>query len=141
MGEADIKAILEKAKVIAVVGLSGDSTKDSYRIAAYLQQHGYRIVPVNPFVEEVLGEKSYKSLLEVPVEVQKTIDVVDVFRKSQDVPPIVEQAIELKQRFGRLLAVWLQKGIINEEAALRARMAGLLVVMDRCLMVEHRNHA
>ena len=141
MGEADVKAILEKTKVIAVVGLSGDSTKDSYRVAAYLQHHGYRIIPVNPFVEEVLGEKSYKSLLEVPVEVQKTIDVVDVFRKAQDVSPIAEQAIELKQRYGKLLAVWLQKGIINEEAASVGRKAGLLVVMDRCLMVEHRNRA
>ena len=78
---------------MVVVGLSKEPEKDSYRVSAYLQQHGYRIIPVNPFVDEVLGEKSYKSLLDIPVETQKTIDIVDIFRKPEDVPPIVEQAI------------------------------------------------
>jgi predicted CoA-binding protein len=103
-----------------------------------MQQHGYRIIPVNPFVDEVLGEKSYKSLLEIPVETQKTIDIVDIFRKTTDVPPIVEQAIQLKATFGRSFVVWMQVGIVNEQAAETARRAGLFVIMDKCLMVEQR---
>ncbi len=138
MGQNQISDILKKYRVIAIVGLSKDSSKDSYRVAAYLQQHGYRIIPVNPFVDQVLGEKSYKSLLEIPAEIQKTIDIVDIFRRSEDVPPIVQQAIELKRKFERPFVVWMQLGIVNEEAAEAARHAGLAVVMDKCLMVEHR---
>jgi predicted CoA-binding protein len=130
---------LKKYKVIAVVGLSKEPGKDSHHVAAYLKQHGYRIIPVNPFVDEVLGEKSYKSLLEIPDEIQKTIDIVDIFRRSEDVPPIVQQAIELKRMVGRPFVVWMQLGIVNEEAAEAARRAGLVVVMDKCLMVEHQH--
>ena len=93
MSQDQIREILRKAKTIAVVGLSKKPEKDSCRVSAYLQQHGYRIIPVNPFVDEVLGEKSYKSLLDIPVEIQKTIDIVDIFRKPEDIPPVVEQAI------------------------------------------------
>ncbi len=138
MSESQIKETMEKSKVIAVVGLSKNPDKDSHRVASYLQKNGYRIIPVNPTVDEVLGEKSYKSLLDLPMELQKTIDMVDVFRRSEAVLPIVEQAISLKMRFGRLFAVWMQLGIVNEEAAKAARDSGLVVVMDRCLMVEHR---
>jgi uncharacterized protein len=131
------KDILENTKAIAIVGLSNDPEKPSFRVAAFLKQHGYRIVPVNPFVDKVLGEKSYKSLLDIPKNIQKVIDVVDVFRKPKDVVLIVNQAIQLKASVGRPFVVWMQLGIVNEEAAEAARQAGLTVVMNRCLMVEH----
>jgi hypothetical protein len=136
-----IKEILQKYKVIAVVGLSKELGKDSHRVSAYLKQHGYQIIPVNPFAEEVLGEKSYPSLLDIPTEIQKTIEIVDIFRPAGDVPPIMEQAIKLKQKNGKPVVVWMQLGIINEEAADAGRRAGLIVVMDKCLMVEHRHLA
>lgn len=138
MSELEIRDILEKSKTIAVVGLSKELGKASHRVSAYLQQHGYRIIPVNPFATKVLGEKSYNSLLDIPLEIQKTIDIVDVFRRSEDVPPIVEQTIQLKVKFGKPSVVWMQLGIINEQAAEVARRAGLIVVMNKCLMVEHR---
>jgi predicted CoA-binding protein len=141
LGEDQIKAILKKYKVIAVVGLSKELEKDSHRVSAYLKQHGYRIIPVNPFADEVLGEKSYPSLLEIPPEIQKTIEIVDIFRPSKDVPPIVEQVIKLKQTYGKPFVVWMQLGIVNEQAAEAARRAGLIVVMDKCLMVEHHRLA
>ena len=141
MGEDQIKDILKKYKVIAVVGLSKELEKDSHRVSAYLKQHGYRIVPVNPFADEVLDEKSYKSLLDIPPEIQKTIEIVDIFRPSKDVPPIVEQVIKLKQTYGKPFVVWMQLGIVNEQAAEAARRAGLIVVMDKCLMVEHHRLA
>ena len=138
MSELEIRDILEKSKTIAVVGLSKELGKASHRVSAYLQQHGYRIIPVNPFATKVLGEKSYNSLLDIPLEIQKTIDIVDIFRRSEDVPPIVEQTIQLKAKFGKPSVVWMQLGIINEQAAEVARRAGLIVVMNKCLMVEHR---
>lgn len=141
MGQNQIKDILKKYKVIAVVGLSKEPEKDSYRVSAYLKQHGYRVIPVNPFADEVLGEKSYKSLLDIPPEIQKTIEIVDIFRPSKDVQPIVEQAIKLKQFYGKPFVVWMQLGIVNEKAAEAARHAGLIVVMDKCLMVEHHRLA
>lgn len=121
-----------------MVGLSRESEKDSHRVSVYLQQHGYRIIPVNPFADEVLGEKSYKSLLDIPVEIQKTIDIVDIFRKPENVLPIVEQAIQVKTKLGRSFAVWMQLGIVNEQGAEAARQVGLVVVMDKCLKVEHQ---
>jgi predicted CoA-binding protein len=124
--------------VIAVVGLSKEPEKMSYKVSDYLQQHGFLIVPVNPFVEEVLGEKCYKSLLDIPLEIQKTIDIVNIFRKAEDVPPIVEQTIELKTKFGRPFVVWMQQGIVNEQGAEATRCAGLVVIMDKCLMIEHQ---
>jgi predicted CoA-binding protein len=137
LSKNQIKEILTKYKVIAVVGLSKEPEKDSHKVSAYLQQHGYRIIPVNPFADQVLGEKSYKSLLDIPPEIQKTIEIVDVFRPAKDVPPIVDQAIKLKAMFGKPLVVWMQLGIVNEQAAEAARKAGLIVVMDKCLMIEH----
>jgi predicted CoA-binding protein len=137
LNEKEIKEVIKKYKNIAVVGLSKEPSKDSYRVSAYLQQHGFRIIPVNPFADEVLGEKSYPSLLDIPPEIQKTIEVVDVFRPAKDVPQIVDQAIKLKTLYGKPFVVWLQLGIINEQAAETARKAGLIVIMDKCLMVEH----
>jgi uncharacterized protein len=139
LSQDQIREILRKAKTVAVVGLSRAPEKDSHRVSAYLQQHDYRIIPVNPFADEVLGENSYKSLLDVPVEIQKTIDIVDIFRKPGDVPPIVEQAIALKATIGRSFVVWMQLGIVNEQAAEAASKVGLVVVMDKCLMIEHQH--
>jgi predicted CoA-binding protein len=138
LSQNEIKKILSKSKTIAVVGLSREPDKDSYRVAAYLKKQGFRIVPVNPFADEILGEKSYKSLLDIPVEIQKTLDVVDVFRPAKDVPAIVEQAVKLKAKHGKPHVVWMQLGIVNAQAAETAKKAGLTVVMDKCMMVEHR---
>jgi predicted CoA-binding protein len=135
--QAQIKEILIKAKVIAVIGLSKDPNKDSHRVSDYMKKVGYRIIPINPTVDEVLGERSYKSLLETPTEIQKTIDIVDVFRRIEDVPLIIEQAITLKILVGRPFVVWLQMGIVDEQSAEAARKAGLIVIMDKCIMVEH----
>jgi predicted CoA-binding protein len=123
-----IEKILSTAKTIAVVGASSDRTRASFGVSRYLQRSGYRIVPVNPGETEVLGEKAHAKLADVP----DRIDVVAVFRRPQFVPEIVEEAIAKG-----IPAVWLQSGIVNEEAKRRAESAGLDFVMDRCLMVEH----
>lgn len=131
MGNAtpdEVREILTTAKVVAVVGLSDKPDRDSHRVAAYLQRAGYRIIPVNPAVTEVLGEKSYPSLKEVP----ERIDVVDVFRKADAVPAIVADAIAVGAK-----AVWLQDGIVHNAAADEARKAGLRVVMSKCMLREH----
>jgi predicted CoA-binding protein len=125
-----VRDILEKSKVIAVVGLSPKPERDSHEVAKYLQDQGYRIVPVNPRADTILGEKSYPDLASIP----EKVDVVDIFRRSDDVPPVVDQAIAIGAK-----AVWMQLGIVNEGAAAKAREAGLGVVMDRCMLVEHRN--
>ena len=124
-----VQEIIETCKTVAVVGLSPQPNRDSYVVAQYLQSQGYRIIPVNPRVEEVLGEKSYPDLVSIPVPV----DVVDVFRRPEKVLPLVEQAVEIGVR-----AVWMQKGVVNQEAAALARAAGLMVVMDMCLECEVR---
>jgi hypothetical protein len=124
----EIRALLEGSRVIAVVGLSDKPDRDSHRVAAYLQWQGYRIIPVNPVVTEVLGEKAYASLQEVP----ERIDIVDVFRRPEAVPEIVEAAIAVGAK-----AVWMQEGIVHNEAAAKARAAGLQVVMNKCLLKEH----
>lgn len=124
-----IQKILRDSRTVAVVGLSSNPERPSYEVAHYLQQRGYRIIPVNPNEIEVLGEQAYPDLLSIP----EPIDVVDIFRRSEAVPPIVEQAIKIGAK-----AVWMQKGVSHEEAAAQARLAGLLVVMDRCMMAETR---
>jgi predicted CoA-binding protein len=138
LSQNEIKGILTNYKTVAVVGLSREPGKDSHRVSAYLKQHGFHIIPVNPFTDEILGEKSYKSLLDIPPEIQKTIEIVDVFRPSNDVPPIVEQTIKLKAVYGKPNVLWMQLGIVNEQAAEAARQAGLIVVMNRCMMIEHK---
>ncbi|MGZ4850183.1 MAG: CoA-binding protein [Candidatus Bathyarchaeia archaeon] len=141
MSQGQTKEIIKKYNAIAVVGLSKEPEKDSYKVSAYLKQHGYHIIPVNPFADEVLGEKSYQNLLDIPPVIQKNIEIIDIFRPPKDVPPIVEQAIKLKQMFGHPIVIWMQLGIVNEKAAEAAQKAGLVVVMDKCLMVEHHNFA
>ena len=120
--------ILESARTIAVVGLSPDPRRPSHGGARYLQRAGYRIIPVNPNIDEVLGERAYSSLREVP----ERVDVVDVFRRSEFVGPIVDDAIAMRAH-----ALWLQDGVIDKPAADRARAAGLDVVMDDCMMRRH----
>ena len=134
MGAEEIKSILENYRTIAVVGLSKDPAKDSHKVAKYLKTKGYRIIPINPSADVILGEKCYKSLREVP----ETIEIVDIFRPAKDVPPIVDQAIELKRRLGNPRVIWMQLGIVNEEAAKRARNANMTVVMNKCMMKEHK---
>jgi len=142
LNQNNLEQILTTYKTVAIVGLSRNPSKESYRVAEYLKKHSFHIVPVNPFADEVLAERSHKSLLDIPAEVQKTIEVVDVFRPAGDVPLIVEQAIQLKKLHGVPYVVWMQLGIINEQAAKKARKAGLTVVMDKCMMREHqRLHA
>ena len=129
----NIRQVLAKTKTIAVVGLSSNPAKPSHYVASYLQKHGYRIVPVNPNYAEVLGEICYPSLRQIPDE--HKIDLVNIFRRSDAVPPIVEEAIHIGAK-----GIWMQEGVVHSAAAERARQAGLWVVMDRCLMVGHRNH-
>lgn len=123
-----ITGLIQSSKVIAVVGLSPKPDRPSYEVAAYLQAHGYQIVPVNPSATEILGEKSYPSLSDIPF----AVDIVDVFRQPDAVPAIAEEAVRIGAK-----ALWLQLGVISEEGATIAERAGLTVVMDRCLMVDH----
>lgn len=130
MSEAEnIADLLRRAKTIAVVGLTDSHVRPSYDVSSYMQSQGYRIIPVNPNITESLGEKAYPSLLEVP----EKIDIVNIFRRPEAVPEIVDQAIQLK-----VPAIWMQEGVVHEEAAEKARQAGVFVVMDRCILKDHR---
>ena len=120
--------ILQSCHIVAVVGLSPNPERHSHRVSKYLQEQGYRIIPVNPMASEVLGEKCYPDLIAIP----EHVDVVDIFRRSEDVPPIIDQAIQIKAK-----AIWMQEGIVNENAALNAKQSGMMVVMDRCMLKEH----
>ncbi len=121
--------LLRFSRTVAVVGLSAKSDRPSHRVASYLQGKGYKIIPVNPLENEILGQPCYPDLVSIP----EPVDVVDIFRRSDDVLLIVEEAIKIGAK-----AVWLQEGIINEQAAARAREAGLMVVMDKCMLKEHQ---
>jgi len=136
--QEDIKKILTDCKTIAIVGLSRDEEKESYVVGDYLQKHGFRIIPINPFADCILGEKSFTSLLDIPPELQKSLDIIDVFRKAEEVPLLVEQAVKLKKKYGNPDVFWMQLGIVNNQAAEAARKAGMTVIMDKCLMQEHR---
>ncbi len=124
-----IKDMLTGSKTIAVVGLSPDPDKPSFEVAHYLQSKGYKIIPVRPGIDSILGEKAYASLSEIPVPV----DIVDIFRKVEFIPEIVDEAIRIKAK-----AVWMQLGLVHPQASEKAKAAGLKVVMDRCLLIEHR---
>jgi hypothetical protein len=123
-----VAALLKSAKTIAVVGLSNNPMRASHGVSAYMQSHGYRIIPVNPHIESSLGEKAYGSLPEVP----EKIDIVNIFRRPEFVEEIVEQAIRLK-----VPAIWMQEDVVHEKAAAKARAAGIFVMMDRCILKEH----
>lgn len=129
VADADLRGILATTKTVAVVGLSNKANRVSYSIAEYLKDAGYKIIPVNPTIGEALGERAYPSLRDVP----ETVDVFQIFRKSEDVPPVVDDAIAIGAK-----VVWMQLGIVNEESAARARAAGLKVVMDVCMRATHR---
>jgi hypothetical protein len=124
-----VTELLTHAKTIAVVGLSDNSLRASHGVSAYMQGHGYRVIPVNPHIDSCLGEKAYSSLLDVP----EKIDIVNIFRRPQFVQEIVDQAIQLK-----VPAIWMQEGVIHEKAAEKARQTGIFVVMDRCILKDHR---
>lgn len=127
--DKEMKEILLSAKTIASVGLSSNQEKESYWIASYLREQGYRIIPVNPTATEILGEKAYPDLSSVP----EKVDVVQVFRKPEDVPPVVDEAMQIGAK-----VVWMQEGISHEESAQKARAAGLQVIMDACMRATHR---
>ena len=129
---SDIDKVLESCKTVAIVGLSPRPERDSNGVAAYIQEKGYRIIPVNPSASEILGEKCYPNLASIP----EPVDVVDIFRRSEEVPTIVADAIKIGAR-----AVWMQKGVVSEEGASAAREAGLIVVMDECIECEVRARA
>jgi predicted CoA-binding protein len=130
MKDEELKQILKSSKTVAVVGISPKEDRPSYKVASYLQSKGYRIIPVRPDGDTILGEKIYRTLMEIPEGIK--IDVVDIFRKSEEVPPIVEEAIRRGAKI-----VWMQEGVIHQEAAEKAQNAGLKVVMDRCTKKEH----
>jgi predicted CoA-binding protein len=131
MNDLMLKQILQTTRTIASVGLSSNPGKESYQIVSYLKGKRYRILPVNPTADDILGEKAYPDLLSIPKT--ETVDVVQVFRRPEDVPPVVEQAIQIGAK-----VVWMQVGVVNPQAAEAARAAGLQVVMDRCLRAEHQ---
>ncbi len=127
--EDPIAALLQRAKTIAVVGLSANPMRPSHGVSAYMQRHGYRIIPVSPQIESCLGEKAYPSLLDVP----EKIDLVNIFRRPEFVPEVVNQAIQLK-----VSAIWMQEEVVHHEAAEKARQRGIFVIMDRCILKEHQ---
>jgi len=129
--DEELRSLLTRARTIAIVGLSDKPDRDSNEVARYLIGQGYRIVPVNPTVPEILGARSYPSLSAIPSDVR--VDIVDVFRRSDQVPPVVDEAIAR-----RAPVVWMQLGVEHAEAAARARAAGAVVLENRCLMVDHR---
>ncbi|MGP8158329.1 MAG: CoA-binding protein [Thermoplasmata archaeon] len=129
--DAELRDVLGQARTIAVVGLSDKPDRDSNEVARYLQAQGYRVVPVNPMLSEVLGEKAYPSLSAIPPDVR--VDIVDIFRRSDQVPPVVAEAIARGVN-----VVWMQLGVENAEAAAKARGAGVTVVENLCIMVQHR---
>jgi predicted CoA-binding protein len=131
MKDEEIRSMLGRCKTIAVVGISPKEDRPSYTVASYLKSKGYTIILVRPDGETILGEKVYHSLKEIPPEVK--IDIVDIFRKSEDVPPVVEEAIQRRAR-----VVWMQEGVIHPEAGAKAERAGLQVVMDRCIKKDHQ---
>jgi predicted CoA-binding protein len=131
MEAPDTRAILETMRTFAIVGLSPKPHRDSHMVAKFLQARGYRVIPVYPREESILGEKCYPSLRDIPVEV----DVVDLFRRSEAVPPFVDDAIAIGAK-----VVWMQLGVVHEASAQKARSAGLRVVMDRCPVIEYRRH-
>jgi predicted CoA-binding protein len=131
MGDKEIKNILSACKTVAVVGISPKEDRPSYIVVSYLKSKGYRIIPIRPDGDYILGEKVYHHLMEIPNEIE--VDVIDIFRKSEEVLSIVEEAIQRRAK-----VVWMQEGIVNLEAEARAERAGLKVVMDRCMKKEHQ---
>ncbi|HUI01701.1 MAG TPA: CoA-binding protein [Nitrososphaerales archaeon] len=137
-GTASPAEVLAKAKMIAVVGASANPEKEAHRVPLYLKQNGYRIIPVNPTAREVFGEKAYPSLLDLPEELGRTIDVVEVFRPSEELPKVALQVVELRRRYGTSPVFWSQAGLENDEAKSILDAAGIPYVMDSCMRTIHR---
>lgn len=131
MKDEEIRETLSRFRTVAIVGISPKEDRPSHIVASYLKSKGYRIIPVRPGGGSILEEKVYQNLLEIPREIE--VDIVDIFRKSEEVPPIVEEAIERGAK-----VVWMQEGVIHQESGLKAEKAGLKVVMDRCMKKEHQ---
>jgi predicted CoA-binding protein len=139
-GTASPAEVLKKSKTIAVVGASKNPEKEAYAVPLYLKEHGYRIVPVNPTATEILGEKAYPSLRELPEEVIRMVDVVEVFRPSDELPQVALQVVGMKARLGRSLVFWAQLGLENEEAKGILKSNGIPYVMDACMRTVHQVH-
>jgi predicted CoA-binding protein len=131
MKDEEFKDVLLTCKTVAVVGISPKEDRPSYIVASYLKKKGYRIIPVRPDGDYILGEKVYPNLIEIPKEIE--VDIVDIFRRSEDVPLIVEEAIQRRAK-----VIWMQEGVIHKEAGTKAERAGIKVVMDRCMKKEHQ---
>ncbi len=131
MNDAEVRHLLSTSKIIAVVGLSEKPWRPSHGVSHYMQSRGYRIIPVNPNLTEALGEKAYPKLEDIP----ESIDIVNIFRRPEFVEPIVDAAIGIGAR-----AIWMQEGVVHHDAAKKARAAGLAVIMDHCILKEHRKH-
>ncbi|MCL4317634.1 MAG: CoA-binding protein [Candidatus Thermoplasmatota archaeon] len=136
MHETEIDEILRRYRTVAVVGLSKDPFKDSHMVAKYLADRGFEIIPVNPTADSVLDRKAYPSLTSIPDELKSKIEIVDIFRPSDEVPAIVDEAIRMKRSAGRPFVIWLQLGIRNDGAAAKASLEGISAVQDRCIMIE-----
>ncbi len=130
--------VLKKYKIIAVVGASKNPDKEAYTVLQYMKEHGYQIIPINPTTDQILGEKAYPSLLDLPAELAKRIEIVDVFRPSEELPKVAQQAIDLRRKYGRPFVFWAQLGLENEEAKQMLSKNGISYVMNACLRVVHR---
>ena len=133
-----IKEILENNSVIAIVGVSRDSTKDSNRVCEYLMKEGYQVLPINPFIKKVLGKECSPSITDTPNKLKEKIEIVNVFRPSEDVPKIVDESISIKEKYGNLKVIWTQLGIAHKLAAEKARKSGIIVIEDKCIQTEHQ---
>ncbi len=130
--------VLKKYRIIAVVGASKNPDKDAYTVPQYMKEHGYQIIPINPTTDQILGEKAYPSLLDLPGELAKRIEIVDVFRPSEELPKVAQQSIDLRNKYGRPFVFWAQLGLENEEAKQMLSKNGISYVMNACLRVVHR---
>ena len=132
--------IFSRSKNIAVIGLSKNNTKDSYRISQYMESSGYQIIPINPTADFIMNKKAFPSLLELPKNVVKDLDIVNIFRKSEHVLPIIKECIEIKKKYDNLNAIWMQIGIQNNKAAALLNGTGLNLIMNKCIMIEHKKY-
>ncbi len=131
--------VVRKYKVIAVVGASKNPEKEAYSVPKYMQEHGYKIIPVNPTADQILGEKAYRSLMEMPPELAKQVDLVNVFRPSEELAQVAQQVVDMRKKYGRPFVFWAQLGLENDEAKRTLSKNGIPYVMDACLRVVHRS--
>ncbi len=131
--------VVRKYKIIAVVGASKNPEKEAYSVPKYMQEHGYEIIPVNPTADQILGEKAYPSLMELPADLAKRVELVNVFRPSEELPQVAQQVVEMRRKYGRPFVFWAQLGLENDEAKRTLSKNGVPYVMDACLRVVHRS--